>query len=210
MYPYSVYRCALEYPYEEKITPELILRLDKTKIAGDAYETFQFNDGPVWLAQNLRYDEEGDRTIRLYRRGGSDVSHPDPVYARAYGRYYTFETAREIARESGEGFCLPSRQDWEDLLTTLRELYRTASAHGPVRDFYLKNPRGRRLALHWGGCRWSEGQDYWARWQGVYWSATTVGSQRAWCYSFSNTRKGVYRFQGYQRSSFSVRLVRSG
>lgn len=211
MCPHPIHRHTLSWPRKKSIPHDLVIQFDLTEIAGEVYETFQLNNGPVWLAQNLRNDENGNRVILPFRRGGSCVSHPNGSYAEIYGRYYTFETAVAFARQYGGDFRLPTAKDWNQLLTTLRACYRPEKkGSDPALDFFLRNTFGRRIAMHWGGCRWPGSLAYWGRgWQGVYWSAEARGLY-ARCYVFANDRQQAGPVKRYRWNSYAVRLVKPG
>lgn len=69
------------------------------------YPTFQFK-GKTWLAKNLNYNLPN-----------SWCYDNDPQICTEYGRLYTWEAAIRACSEIGDGWRLPTDNDWEELIT---------------------------------------------------------------------------------------------
>jgi uncharacterized protein (TIGR02145 family) len=71
---------------------------------GTIYTWKVMKDGKKWLTVNLNVEVEHSWTY-----------NDDPKCGEKYGRLYTWEAAKEACSQLGEGWRLPSDEDWKNL-----------------------------------------------------------------------------------------------
>jgi uncharacterized protein (TIGR02145 family) len=158
----------------------------------------QMPDGKQWTTENL------------------DV-YTDPSYCyddaepncRRYGRLYTWESAQRGCRSLGDGWRLPTNDEWRQM----------AKHYGGVRDdsadtgkaaftaLFDGGPSGFKAVL--GGGRSQDGQYARMDAHGFYWTATESSQATAWFYNFGRGGLALNRHgDGEKQRAFSVRCIR--
>ena len=158
---------------------------------GTAYRTVIIG-GQTWMAENLRFDV-GD---------GSYCYDDDPVKCNEMGRLYTWQAALRAAEEI-DGWHLPSKQEWQELVDFCGE-DSAAAYFSLISDTIGFNPE-------WSGVRVSTG----------VFKAAGLKSANYWSSSLSDTSStlaySVAVMSGFQMISphnypianaCSVRLIR--
>jgi uncharacterized protein (TIGR02145 family) len=128
---------------------------------------------------------------------------------RRYGRLYTWEAAQLGCQSLGDGWRLPTNDDW----------LRVAKHYGGTRDESADTGRAAYRALSVGGSsgfnallgggRSPDGAQY-ARLDahGFYWTASETGPSTAWFYNFGKGQMSLGRHSdGEKQRAFSVRCV---
>jgi len=118
--------------------------------------------GKAWMAENLNFST---RNSWYYNNS--------PTY-EIYGRLYNWEDAR---RACPEGWRLPEREEWEQLLA----LY--GGEKEAFEDLILGGPSG--LDLLFGGWRNTNSDFYGIGKNAYYWSNTEENNQNSWRYYLS-------------------------
>jgi uncharacterized protein (TIGR02145 family) len=167
---------------------------------GDAINSSKLMpDGKQWTTENLNLD-----ITDSYCYAGVELN------CRRYGRLYSWRSAQIACRLLGEGWRLPTNDDWNQL----------ANHYGGIRDASpeLGRPAYEALSLGGssgfnallGGGRATEGAQY-ARLDahGFYWTASETGPSTAWFYNFGKGQLSLGRHDdGEKQEAFSVRCVR--
>jgi uncharacterized protein (TIGR02145 family) len=156
-------------------------------------------DGRQWTLTNLSV-----ATDPSYCHGDAAEN------CRRYGRLYTWESARRGCRSLGNGWRLPTNDEWRQL----------AKCFGGVRDDSEDSGKAAFEALliggrsgfgaQLGGNRAPEDGRY-ARLEahGFYWTASESGPAGAWFYNFGRGGLSLNRHRdGDKRMAISARCIR--
>ena len=115
------------------------------------------------------------------------------------GKYYTYDEA--IANFKGK---LPTKEQWEELKNKCRWEWTTQNG---VNGYKVIGPNGNSIFLPAAGYRYGTNarhvQDY-----GVYWSATELGSDYAYCLYFGSNEADMRSGNRLRSTGNSVRLVK--
>ena len=142
-------------------------------------------DGKRWMVRNLDVEIEGS-----YCYDGN---------CRQYGRLYTWESARRACHSLGQGWRLPTDEDWRHLAAR----YGDAAAY---RTLLTGGDSGFGAFL--GGGRDLNGQFARLEAHGFYWTATEDGPASAVFYNFAKGKLSLFRqSEGEKPRAFSVRCV---
>lgn len=142
-------------------------------------------DGKRWTVRNLDVEIEGS-----YCYEGN---------CRQYGRLYTWESARRACQSLGQGWRLPTDEDWRHLAVLYggEAAYRTLLTGGDSKFDGLL-----------GGGRDLNGQFARLEAHGFYWTATEDGPASAVFYNFAKGKLSLFRqSEGEKARAFSVRCV---
>jgi uncharacterized protein (TIGR02145 family) len=126
-----------------------------------------------------------------------------------YGRLYTWETARQVCPSLGDGWRLPTNDEWRELATLHGELREGAADKGRAAYEALRigGPAGFNVPL--GGGRTVDGQYARGDAHGFYWTATESTPATAWFYNFGKGASAVNRHpDGEKERAFSMRCVK--
>lgn len=93
--------CATQRPVQDR------------NVSGTSYSSKRMPDGKLWTTENLNLD-----TAESYCYGDVELN------CRRHGRLYTWESAQRGCRSLGDGWRLPTNDDWRQL----------AKHHGGIRD----------------------------------------------------------------------------
>ncbi len=169
---------------------------------GNSYPFKTMNDGKVWLTKNLNVIVNNS-----YCYNGEDAN------CDKYGRLYTWEAAKEGCTSLGNGWRLPSDEEWRNLVVEYGGYYddRPQNQIGyPARssNSLLEGGDSGFSALL-GGHSDRTGSYYFLDNTGLYWSATPADQDASWHYGFAKEDKWLYRFiYGSRERGFSVRCIR--
>lgn len=157
-------------------------------------------DDRQWLTENLNIDIPGS-----YCHGDlkQNCDH--------YGRLYTWEAAKKGCEMLGEGWQLPTNEEWE----------RMAGYYGGVRKDSIHDGKAAYAALRYGGDsgfnvllggdRGVSGSYERLNAHGFYWTATEWDAGNAWFYNFGNGAKILNLHKDGEKSgAHSVRCIRKG
>ena len=166
---------------------------------GNSYTVKTMLDGKRWMTQNLN-----TRVTDSYCFDDKQAN------CDRYGRLYTFEAARKTCEMLGDGWHLPSADEWREM----------AKHYGGVRDDSGKTGKEAFTALLTGGSsgfnallggnRDLEGK--YARFEahGFYWSATEHGSfGHTWYINFAKGSQALFlQDQGEKARAWTVRCMK--
>lgn len=156
-------------------------------------------DGKEWTTSNLN--------LHLTESYCYEGLEPN---CRRYGRLYSWQSARRGCQALGDGWRLPTNDDW----------FQLAQRFGGIRGEFAEAGRAAYVALSRGGSsgfnallgggRAPDGGDY-SRLEahGFYWTASETSSTTAWFYNFGKGQSSLGRHEdGEKGRAFSVRCVR--
>ncbi len=136
-------------------------------------------DGKVWMTENLNINVPG---CYCY--------NDNPKYCAEYGRLYTWEAAKEACALLGDGWRLPTDEEWKDLGMAYGGYYDLPNSKdiGDPQSAYhaLLEGGSSGFAAQLGGLRGPNGNFYDEGNYGYYWSSTPLGSSTAWRYYFDS------------------------
>lgn len=155
-------------------------------------------DGKQWTTRNLNLDIAESYCY----------ADTEPNCGR-YGRLYSWHSAQIGCHSLGEGWRLPSNDEWRQL----------AKQYGGVRDDTDDGGKGAYKALSSGGSsgfnavlgggRDADGQYARLEAHGFYWTASESDSASAWLYNFGRGALILNRHSdGEKQRAYSVRCVR--
>ncbi len=166
---------------------------------GNSYPVKIMPDNKEWMTVNLNLHIPG---AYCYENSGQQC--------REYGRLYTWKVAQEACRLLGEGWRLPSNEEWQQL----------GKSYGGVRDRFGRRRQsslpGADTRRHIGiqHCLRLGGRDATGSYarggaHGFYWTATESDSAHAWLYNFGKNGKIMNRHHdGEKEQALSVRCIR--
>jgi uncharacterized protein (TIGR02145 family) len=155
-------------------------------------------DGKQWMTENLKIAVDPS-----YCYDDSDE------HCRRYGRLYTWESAQLACRALGDGWRLPTNDEWAQV----------AKFYGGVRDDSPDGGKGAFVALVaggpsgfaavYGGGRDPSGQYARLEAHGFYWTATESSPTKAWFYNLGKNGQILNRHEdGEKQGAFAVRCLR--
>ncbi len=154
-------------------------------------------DGKLWTTRNL--DVPGD---------GSYCYDNAEANCRQYGRLYTWEAAQRACRALGDGWCLPSNDEWRDLARHYGGLLEESEQAGKATYQALRTGGSSGLDVLLGGGRNVDGQYARLDAHGFYWTASETDDGHAWLYNFGKGMLALNRHRdGEKQRAFSVRCV---
>ena len=131
---------------------------------------------------------------------------------RRYGRLYTWESAQRGCRSLGEGWRLPTEDEWRQLARHYGGAFEDPDHNGKAAYTALLTGGSSGFNAVLGGNRSADDGKY-ARGEahGFYWTASETSATNAWFYNFGKGSQALYRQrEGDKRMAISVRCVRDG
>jgi uncharacterized protein (TIGR02145 family) len=155
-------------------------------------------DARQWTTQNLNV-----KTARSYCYEDAELN------CRRYGRLYTWEAARSGCQSLGDGWRLPTDDEWRRMVTNYGGLLDDSAdgAKAAYRALVVGGSSGFGAVL--GGSRMSDGRYERLEAHGFYWTASDDGSASATFYNFGKGGQAVSRHgQGQKQMAASVRCIK--
>lgn len=162
-------------------------------------DSMRMRDGKTWTTKNLDVKVSGS-----YCYEGKDLN------CRRYGRLYTWESARRGCEALGNGWRLPTTDDWREMAASYGGIRDESADTGKAAFMALSSPGASGFNALLGGGRSPDGREY-ARLDahGFYWTASETGAGTAWFYNFGKGGQSLGRHRdGEKTRAFSVRCVR--
>jgi uncharacterized protein (TIGR02145 family) len=155
--------------------------------------------GKLWTTNNLNIDIAPSYCY-------DDVE----LNCRRYGRLYAWESAQRACRSLGEGWRLPTDDEWRQLAKHYGGVGQDATDGGTAAyKALLAGGSSGFNALLGGGRSHDDGQYGRVEAHGFYWTASESDSVNAVFYNFGKGRPALYRQDaGEKPRAFSVRCIR--
>jgi uncharacterized protein (TIGR02145 family) len=152
-------------------------------------------DGKQWMTDNLSVPVD-----QSYCHGDAEAN------CQRYGRLYTWDAARRGCQSLGDGWRLPTDDEWRQLAKHYGGIYEDdADRNG--KEAYTALQTGGRSGFNalLGGNRETEKAEY-ARLEahGFYWTASEVTPTTAILYNFGKGRPALYRQGGGTNKQMAV------
>jgi uncharacterized protein (TIGR02145 family) len=155
----------------------------------------RMGDGKQWMAQNLAVT-----TAPSYCYDDAESN------CREFGRLYTWSSAQRACESLGNGWRLPSEDEWRQLAKHYGGTSQDSDDKAAYRQLFLGGASGFNAVL--GGGRAEDGQYARVNAHGFYWTASESGAG-AWYYNFAKGGPALHRQdEGEKQRAFSVRCVR--
>ena len=158
----------------------------------------QMADGKRWTKNNL--------DINVSQ---SYCYEDDKANCARYGRLYTWQSAQQACQLLGNGWRLPTDEEWRLLAKQYGGVSIDADDKGRTAFKALLMGGNSGFSALLGGGRSSDGQYARLEAHGFYWTASAIDSGNAWYYNFGKGGQALHRQDGGDKNSaFSVRCVR--
>jgi uncharacterized protein (TIGR02145 family) len=155
-------------------------------------------DGKEWTTANLNVSTSSSS---CYDDAESNC--------RRYGRLYTWESAQRGCQSIGDGWRLPSDDDWRQLAKLYGGVGNDSPEKGKAAYTALLSRGTSGFNAVLGGNRSVDGTYDRLEAHGMYWTASENDSITAPFYNFAKGSQGLYRQpQGQKQMEVSVRCVR--
>jgi len=167
------------------------------KAPGMSLPSRRMADGKRWTTDNLNA-----RADPSYCYGDAEVN------CSRYGRLYTWESARQACESLGDGWRLPTNEEWRQLAEDYGGLLEESQERGKstFKALIMSGSSGFNAVL--GGGRDLDGQYARLNAHGFYWTASESGPTTAWLYNFGKGMRALNRHKDAEKQrAFSVRCV---
>jgi|SRR5690348_3935075 len=154
-------------------------------------------DGKLWTTRNLNL-----------KRGRSYCYDDAEVNCRRYGRLYSWESARRACESLGDGWRLPTNDEWRQLGELYGGLLEESQERGKstFKALIMGGSSGFNAVL--GGGRDLDGRYARLDAHGFYWTASESGATTARLYNFGKGMQALNRHSdGEKQRASSVRCV---
>lgn len=169
--------------------------------SGRTYKTVEIN-GKTWLQENLDYDVGY----------GSWCYEDKKENCEQYGRLYDWEAAQKACKDLGDGWRLPTDEEWGGLAEYLggyKNYENGAEIGKPARAYQnFLNDDEQGIAMRLGGLRHPNRKNAELGQTGNYWTATPYQSSQAWFFYLSTSSGRMNRNKYTQSYGFSCRCVK--
>lgn len=166
---------------------------------GNSYTIKIMPDNKRWMTANLNINIPGSY--------GYENAEQKPAQ---YGRLYTWLSAQEGCKLLGEGWRLPTNEEWQKMAKWYGGVRDDSDDGGKAAYQALINGGNAAFNAVYGGRRDSADGSY-ARVDahGFYWTATESDTANAWFYNFGKNGKILNHHQdGPKHMAISVRCIR--
>jgi uncharacterized protein (TIGR02145 family) len=168
------------------------------KSSSGMYSPKQMADGKQWTTRNLDVN-----IAPSYCYGDAEIN------CRQYGRLYTWESARRVCQQLGDGWRLPTDEDWRNMAKHYGGVNEDSSDKGNAAFKVLLTGGGSGFNALLGGNRSTDGQYARLEAHGFYWTTSESDPSGKWFYNFAKGSQALYRQDGGEKpSAFSVRCVK--
>lgn len=186
--------------YSMHLIKTKMIRLEDTLLVdrdGNRYPVKKMLDNNLWMTANLKVDIP-DSYCYLNAKENCEQ----------YGRLYTWESAQEGCNLLGEGWRLPTNDEWQQL-ATYYGLPEDSIDYRKGAYKALLYGGSARFNVLFGGNRAPDGQYQRLDAHGFYWTATENDSSTAWLYNFGKGAKFLNSHNDSEKSrAASVRCIK--
>lgn len=162
------------------------------------YRAKRMADGKEWTTQNLIVN-----TKPSYCYEDRDLN------CSRYGRLYTWMSAQQACHSLGNGWRLPTEDEWRQLAKRYGGISQDADdkGKGAYKALLAGGSSGFQAIL--GGGRSPDGRYARLEAHGFYWTASVSEGDQAWFYNFGKGGQALHRQSGGEKQeAFSVRCLR--
>ncbi len=168
------------------------------KAPGTMYSTKRMADGNQWTTRNVDV-----KTTSSYCYEDAELN------CSRYGRLYTWESARRVCELLGDGWQLPTDDEWRQMAKRYGGVSADSDDRGKAAYKALLSGGSSGFDAVLGGGRAADGQYARLEAHGFYWTASEIDPGNGWFYNFGKGGQALHRQSGGEKqSAFSVRCVR--
>ena len=168
------------------------------KASDTTYSSKRMGDGKQWTTHNLDVN-----TMPSYCYEDAELN------CRRYGRLYTWESARRACKSLGNGWRLPTDEEWRQLARDYGGVSEDAGDKGKAAYKALLAGGSSGFNALLGGGRADDGQYARLEAHGFYWTASESDRANGWFYNFGKGGQALHRQSGGEKErAFSVRCVK--
>lgn len=164
---------------------------------GNQYKTKLMLDGKLWLAENLNL-----------KMSENYCQQNDTSLCEKYGTLYTWKTAQKVCGLLGDGWRLPTDEEWQTMAKFYGGIYDDSNDQG--KSAYVRLMEGGNSGFNatLGGNREANGNYERLDAHGFYWTSSEYDSTNAWFYNFGKSSTLLNHHTGDKRRAISVRCIR--
>jgi len=168
------------------------------KAPSAAYSSKRMADSKEWMTQNLNLN-----TAPSYCYEDADRN------CARYGRLYTWESAQRACQSLGDGWRLPTDDEWRRMAKRYGGVSADSDDKGKAAYKALAAGGSSGFNAILGGGRSEDGQYARLEAHGFYWTASEIDPAHGWSYNFGLGGQALHRQTGGEKQrAFSVRCVR--
>jgi uncharacterized protein (TIGR02145 family) len=168
------------------------------KLSGTTYSFKRMPDGKRWTTDNLNVNTDG-----------SYCYEDAQANCRRYGHLYTWESAQRGCQSLGDGWRLPTDNEWRQMAKHYGGVGDDSDDGGKAAYKALVSGGDSGFNALLGGGRDSDGHYARLEAHGFYWTASESDPAVAPFYNFARGGLSLYRQpEGNKQSAFAVRCIR--
>ena len=168
------------------------------KASGTINSSKRMADGKQWMTHNLDVN-----TVPSYCYEDAELN------CSRYGRLYTWESARRACESLGNGWRLPTDDEWRQMAKHYGGVSEDSDNKGVAAYKALLAGGNSGFNAVLGGGRSDDGQYARLEAHGFYWTASETDPASGWYYNFGRGGQALHRQSGGEKQrAFSVRCVR--
>jgi uncharacterized protein (TIGR02145 family) len=162
------------------------------------YSSKRMADGKEWMTRNLDVN-----AAPSYCYENAEVN------CRQYGRLYNWETAQRVCRSVGDGWRLPTDDEWRRMAKHYGGVSEDSDDRGKAAYAALMTGGNAGFNAVLGGGRAEDGQYSRLEAHGFYWTASEIDPANGYFYNFGKGGLALHRQSGGEKPrAFSVRCIR--
>lgn len=174
------------------------LSAQEQKASSTVSSSKRMADGKEWMTRNLDVN-----TVPSYCYEDAELN------CRRYGRLYTWESARRVCQSLGDGWRLPTDDEWRHMAKRYGGVSEDSDDKGKAAYKALSAGGSSGFNAMLGGGRSDGGQYARLEAHGFYWTASESDAASGWFYNFGLGGQALHRQSaGEKQRAFSVRCVR--
>jgi uncharacterized protein (TIGR02145 family) len=194
----GVVSIALSIAFGPVSTSSHRLSAQDKKASGTMYSSKRMADGKQWTPHNLDVN-----TMPSYCYEDAESN------CRRYGRLYTWESARRGCQSLGDGWRLPTDDEWRQMAKHHGGVSEDSDDRGKAAYKALLAGGNSGFNALLGGGRSDDSQYARLEAHGFYWTASESDPANGWFYNFGRGGQALHRQSGGEKQrAFSVRCVR--
>jgi uncharacterized protein (TIGR02145 family) len=154
-------------------------------------------DERIWMTENLNIEIPE-----------SFCQQDDSLHCIRYGRLYTWEAAKHGCSQLGEGWRLPTNEEWQIMVKWYGGIYDDSDDKGKSAYLNLLAGGNSEFNARLGGNREANGSYERFEAHGFYWTSTEYDSTEAWFYNFGKGSTLLNHHTGDKNRAVSVRCIK--